>query len=156
MKKVVLMIAFVLGGFMAANASYLYWQVDASTHDNSPNVSTLYAYTGSQYYALGMSEGLSGSFNTDTWTGDSITWSSNDTKYFVELANYDTTTYTATSNYGPLNYSDISATVQLTELGKIATAWGAAQYTAGAVPEPTSGLLTLIGMALLGLRRKRA
>lgn len=35
-------------------------------------------------------------------------------------------------------------------------AWTGGKYTSTAVPEPTSGLLLLIGAAMMGLRRKRA
>ena len=37
-----------------------------------------------------------------------------------------------------------------------AKAWTGGTFTPTAVPEPTSGLLLLIGAAMMGLRRKRA
>ena len=37
-----------------------------------------------------------------------------------------------------------------------ANAWTGGIFTPTAVPEPTSGLLLLIGAAMMGLRRKRA
>ena len=35
-------------------------------------------------------------------------------------------------------------------------AWSVTSFTAGPVPEPTSGILSLFGLALLALRRKKA
>ena len=37
-----------------------------------------------------------------------------------------------------------------------ANAWTGGTFTPTAVPEPTSGVLLLIGAAMMGLRRKRA
>ena len=37
-----------------------------------------------------------------------------------------------------------------------AKAWTGGTFTPTAVPEPTSGVLLLIGAAMMGLRRKRA
>ena len=50
------------------------------------------------------------------------------------------------------------ATVQfkLTNATKAAGAWKDATGTGGGVPEPTSGLLLLVGGAMLALRRRRA
>ena len=153
MKKVLLMATLALGGFLVAHADYLYWSVSADANDSSPNMSTLYAYYGNTYYALSTVEGLTGSYNTTTWDGTAINW--DDASYYVELANYENSTYTATSNRGPLTWAQTSSSTSLTALTSIAAAWGSAQSRAGAVPEPTSGLLMLMGFALLGLKRKK-
>ena len=82
-------------------------------------------------------------------------YANGDTAYaailYVEGDNYmgNVATYTLTSD---LNYSmsDLS-----TKIGGLSTGAATAWSTA-AVPEPTSGLLMLLGMAGLALRRRRA
>lgn len=53
----------------------------------------------------------------------------------------------------PFNFKDESGTVFADKQASFA---GAGWYTTASVPEPTSGLLLLLGMAGLALRRKRA
>ena len=85
----------------------------------------------------------------------------NDTAYFVVFANdkmYVSTT--ADAGYLAVGTSPITFTSQSTpskttldaSSGYSAAGW----YGAAAVPEPTSGLLMLLGMAGLALRRRRA
>ena len=88
---------------------------------------------------------------------------SDSTSYSVYLAVFDTATITDSSNY----YLTTPATLQtLTGSNYAQVKWGS-QSTAsqaagawtsvtGSVPEPTSGLLMLVGLAGLALRRKRA
>ena len=80
---------------------------------------------------------------------------SNSQYYFIELYNGDKLVgYTATGVSG----SDLSTYIKewsdLSNMTQSMTGWGGAPFTA--VPEPTSGMLMLLGMALLGLRRKKA
>jgi len=60
---------------------------------------------------------------------------------------------------------DMSAYISKTEFGSnwsamtatsgFGTSGSGASWTSGAVPEPTSGLMLLVGMAMLGLRRRK-
>ena len=87
------------------------------------------------------------------------------TAYFVIFANDKMyVSNTAAANYNSLDPSEVNAInfgAQSTpsklsfDSGTYATN-GAGWYQAAAVPEPTSGLLMLLGMAGLALRRKRA
>ncbi len=86
-----------------------------------------------------------------------------DKSYTVYLAIFDTATITDSSNYY-LTDTQTFTTYTGTETAQVK--WGSqstASQAAGAwtsvtssVPEPTSGLLMLLGMAGLALRRKRA
>ena len=87
------------------------------------------------------------------------------TAYFVIFANDKMyVSNTAAANYNSLDPSEVNAInfgAQSTpsklsfDSGTYATN-GAGWYQAAAVPEPTSGLLMLLGMAGLALRRRRA
>ena len=91
------------------------------------------------------------------YTGASTDW----TAYFAVIQNdklYISDTATAPySDVGtaPIIFGDQDAASNATFADNSAYA-GAGWYAAGAVPEPTSGLLLLIGVAGLALRRKRA
>lgn len=88
---------------------------------------------------------------------------SDSTAYSVYLAVFDTATITDSSNYYLTEVKDLQT---LTGTSSQSLKWGS-QSTAsqaagawtsvtGSVPEPTSGLLMLLGMAGLALRRRRA
>ena len=58
----------------------------------------------------------------------------------------------------PYSYDSLAANVWATDIlsMKATTAKGFGKFQAVAVPEPTSGLLLLLGVAGLALKRKRA
>ena len=83
------------------------------------------------------------------------------TAYNVYLAVFDTTTITDSSKYyltDVLELTTFSGTnTQQIKFGSQSTASQAAgAWTSVNVPEPTSGLLMLVGLAGLALRRRRA
>ena len=86
---------------------------------------------------------------------------SDTTTYSVYLAIFDTATITDSSNYyltSPLSLTTVSGaeTAQI-KFGSQSTASQAAgAWTSVNVPEPTSGLLMLVGLGALALRRRRA
>ena len=77
--------------------------------------------------------------------------------FIVELGNIDSgDNWTTVATSAAKAYSDLGDYIHQTfdiNPGQIAV-WTPAQFTA-AVPEPSGGLLTLMGVALLALRRKR-
>ncbi len=84
--------------------------------------------------------------------------------YFIELGNYDGSKYTAAAQSGQIAYTDIGqytiTTAQLDDiLGHMSTATMQA-WTGGsgfqAVPEPTGGLMVLVGLSVFALRRRKA
>ena len=162
MKKliVVLGIAFVA---ISSQAAYLFWQVDSTyTVGNTEytvgadyNAAKLHAsYNGSSSVYDYIS--APGSNNADlTSLGENY----KDATYWVELVNYDDSTGTASTkveSLGNFTYAQLSGAFNTGALSvaNMTALWNGAQVMA--TPEPTSGLLTLLGMALLGLKRKKA
>lgn len=84
------------------------------------------------------------------------------TKYSAYLMIFDTTTITDNSNYYLTATKDFTAYEGATDVASVKWGSQSGSTTIGAwsavsdVPEPTSGLLMLIGLAGLALRRKRA
>lgn len=72
----------------------------------------------------------------------------------AEVSGMYQATSTTPLNFSPTTASKAAVTEWTTGSTSVATAGG--WYTAAAVPEPTSGLLLLLGMAGLALKRKRA
>ncbi len=74
--------------------------------------------------------------------------------YFIELYNNDQLVGYSTGVQGSSLTASIKEWSDLSNMTQSMTGWSASGFTA--VPEPTSGMLMLLGMALLGLRRKKA
>ena len=134
--------------------------IDATTYSTLAANTTGAALSDAVYAAYGSSLGSADASKATTAKGianiaDPTTYANGDTAYaailYVEGDNYmgNVATYTLTSD---LNYSmsDLS-----TKIGGLSTGAATAWSTA-AVPEPTSGLLMLLGMAGLARRRRRA
>lgn len=84
------------------------------------------------------------------------------TKYSVYAVIFDSETISDDSKFmvtsaasATATYGDSAGTTKTFAIGSQATASGT-WYSTAAVPEPTSGLLMLLGMAGLALRRRRA
>ena len=82
--------------------------------------------------------------------------------YYIELGNYDGSTFTAVARSEEKSYSELASNyiitdAQLNALNAQAlqsmAAWNGGQFTA--VPEPTGAMLMLLGFATLSLRRRR-
>ena len=113
----------------------------------------VYAAYGSSLASADASKGTNAK-GVATITDPTTTYGNGSTAYaallYVEGDNYmgNVATYTFTSD---LDYTVSDLSLSLGGAGTTATAWSTA-----AVPEPTSGLLMLLGMAGLALRRRRA
>jgi len=158
MKKLLIVFA-VLTATFAVNASYLYWTVgDTVTLDDGNTWSSGSHYTHAAVYGVkngawtmlaGYEEtSTSGSIDLGTTAYDSMV---------IELFKYDSGTYNSVAKKESA-YTDVAAYFHNSSLelaGVAASAmWNGNPYHA--VPEPTSGLMVMLGMALLGLKRKRA
>ena len=76
--------------------------------------------------------------------------------FIVELGNIDSSdNWTTVATSAAASYSDLGTYIHQTfDINPSSMAvWTPTQFTA--VPEPSSGLLTLLGLALISLRRKR-
>ena len=154
MKKVLLLAAMAVGA-LTGSADALYWQVGDSGYTGSDAAyASLYAKTGSGEATLidgayDLSEGT-GPFASDLGDATGSTYS-----FFVELYNstLDTVFVGNAANYDTLVSSGYVATSGIPTPTYATTGWAAVQT--GSVPEPTSGVLLLVGAGMLALRRRR-
>jgi len=157
MKQLLIILVAVVG--IAAHADYLYWMVgnNPQSGETITGGSTTFSWTEAKLYADG-SEVLGATLTSAAW-GD-----------YQDLGGY------AYANIGD-DYASKSFTIELfsgdqwlarsssasgSTLGQFITSGMSLNPAAGgwtptsyAVPEPTSGLLFLVGGMLLGLKRRR-
>lgn len=144
----------------SASASTLFWQVNADAAGSlgwdgtgKPTYAVLKATTGTLEEGVGiagydLSEGTA-------WATDLRTYGNSSYSFFVELINAaGSPVYTqkaATSYDNLLSSGYVSASALDRPTGAVSGGFNGAS-----VPEPTSGVLLLIGGAMLALRRRRA
>lgn len=158
MKKIIVGLVLAAAAF-AAKADYLYWGVTSSDVSNygSFNAARLWQKTGDETTAIGWLYDVPGAKSTSVAIDSSNQAS---TYYYVELCNYSASTWssvaTSSSTY---TYSSLVDKGVITSSDLIAQASVASQvltyHGVQATPEPTSGLLMLMGFAMLGLKRKK-
>ena len=141
------------------------WLVDKTTYDAATADSIVSSYSASLGTADGSVTGKGGAAGGTARTGDLAFSTTEDTTYYaLILTQYksgDTEMYLANKASAVINTAGTDASV-----GNLAKNWGGTGGSAltqwsGAgssdpSPEPTSGLLLLVGAGILGLRRKRA
>lgn len=143
----------------SASASTLFWQVNTDAAgplgwdgNGNPTYAVLKATTGTLAEGVGiagydLSEGK-------VWATDLGTYGNSSYSFFVELINASGKVYTqkaATSYDNLLSSGYVSASALDRPTGALSGGFNGAS-----VPEPTSGVLLLVGGALLALRRRRA
>ena len=172
MKKLVLV---ACAGLMAAfaNASELWWKLDttAKVYGESWSSAALFATTegfnyGGQQVGSTISNSLMGDLGyvaTELGTKGSSTYS-----FYVELYNSSNerigASYVSVGGYGQnqgaVSYNDLPEDAFYTpgmSTADVSPYAGFTDFTsANVVPEPTSGLMILLGLAALGLKRKHA
>lgn len=162
MKKAIILVAAIISGIVAKaeGYQYLYWQVQPEkVLPNVKEYNVAYFYTFQDFddkKAIGVTGVTPGSTSPMIQSSDLSSFGSN---YFVwELAYWDDEAKKATT----VGTTDVFTYAQLSEY--------MASYSGGSnlpkpgelfaptfvIPEPTSGMLMLIGLAGLALRRKRA
>jgi len=144
-----------------AVAGYLFL-VDATTYATYSGITDAKALSDAVYAAYGSKTATASQTGSSTKKGvvklsDTTEYSSGNTAYGIIL-------YTEGDNYMG-NYATYTFESSMdTTIGNLATTIGgdigggstATAWSTAAVPEPTSGLLLLLGMAGLALKRKRA
>lgn len=163
MKKLIVMFAAVVFATVAS-ADVLYWMVTEDKYGNSEEDVNVYAvYTGEPPagpHKVGTATSTEVAAALDyidpadaqPFQADVGTYVGNGWSYYIELATSGTelsrVTWQQAVNAGYLSSGAMSVPTGING----ATAFGGA---AANVPEPTSGLLFLIGGMLLGLKRRR-
>lgn len=163
MKKI-LVLGVIVFAAMVSQASYLYWQVqysDASQFESpeglAVNTATLYAVKGDDKKEIDWADidaKAVPAMKDIGWYNLGDLTDAGDYSFYVELANYNAETqdYKSLAVGQTLKYSELDAAGYiLPTLMAIAPAWSGGTYN---VPEPTSGLLVLLGLASLALKRK--
>ncbi len=156
MKKVLLLAAVAVGA-LTGSAGTLYWQVGDSGYTGSDAAyAALYATTAGSDAAMlvdgdySLANGNTGPFASDLGETTGATYS-----FFVELYNAsgDTVFVGDSANYDTLVSSGYVSTSGVLTPTYAGASWAAVQT--GSVPEPTSGVLLLVGAGMLALRRRR-
>ena len=170
MKKLILSMAMVAAfATFAEDTIYqvLYWQVadDASSIDGAAYACLYASLDGDSVRIDGVGQQLSdvmgnkSSMATLQGTAPNFNWGSyafTDADFYVELLNEN---WDAIAKSEGIAYANLKPYIDLSYAGSgvIQKATGAAVFSGyTAVPEPTSGLLMLLGVAGLALRRRRA
>ena len=169
MKKLLILTAAVVAG-VVANAATFKW-TGANIYDHTgttkyTGTAAIYAYltteTGADALTLVNVGVTAGTIKDGTTTGYTYDWSGavvgNGYNFYMVIEDGDYTFNSAISDPSAIKNGAAQATSTTTvQFANMASATqNTANWQSSAVPEPTSGLLMLLGMAGLALRRKRA
>lgn len=154
MKKLLTIAMITLAAFAAKADLYLYWTVPADAWDGA-EYAAIMGNTGSGYTQLGYKVAIGD--EADTLIGDSTSY----VDYIISLFTYaDGVWNTVANSSNVYTFSDLVATGSTYEnLGSMSQLVDSPASFSGftaTIPEPTSGLMLLIGLAGLALKRKLA
>lgn len=135
----------------ASSVSYYLWTMDASSYDALTDITKL---DKASAVATGKNSAIGGTVSyNDTTTynaGDTVNWAI----IFIYTDSDGKEWYIA--NKGSGSVDDLGSRLAFSNLAVTNYGGSAISGWTGAIPEPTSGLLLLLGVAGLALKRKRA
>ena len=147
----VLVMAFAL----VARADYLWWTVEESDYSGTVkgDVSDYFLYAQDTAGQATLIDALSANSGGTPKSIDLTAYASG-YSFYIELVNYESSAYTPVGQGTTASYVELAAHIasSLTEIPKV-TVWHGGPYHA--VPEPTSAMLVMLGLALAGLKRRR-
>lgn len=156
MKKLLTAVVLAFSGALMADT--LYWQVDPDSaggsgySGNDVAYAALFATLPEPGREIEFVEAVNGKVAghwADIGTGQNTT----DSWFFIELYNANGDTIYTQSD---VSYSQLLSSGYISTSGlSVPTGAAAGGYNGASVPEPSGGLLMLIGGALLALRRRR-
>ena len=155
MKKLLILAAVIVAG-VAANAAAFNWQAG---NIYGADGTTKFSGTATLYAIIG---GVDTAVNTATVTSGAVSKANTNFSNDSLVGNTTYDFYFVIEDSGKTFKSDVKADVLAQATATVTVNFGnmASQTQAAgnwaAVPEPTSGLLMLLGMAGLALKRKRA
>ena len=159
MKKLIVMM-FAVAAMISAKAadSYIYWMIDEIPAAPAFSYASIWVDKGGgsfetlEEFLTGVGEGETQTSLAAVSTKVDASYLTDGYSYYVELMNADGE---ATHKSGLFGYTEIASHIyQAPNPTPAAFNMGEKGFTA--VPEPTSGLLLLLGVAGLALKRKRA
>ena len=153
MKRILVLSASILAATFA-NASFLLWQVD--TTDYSGKITDTV-----NRYQLWTTDGTTSTKLQTTSTAgspnnyDVSSYSTGNYSFYVELVNWESADkVTTVAKSESVTYSELSANIVTTlESVSSVSPWHASNYES--VPEPTTGLMLLLGLSLVSLKRRK-
>lgn len=152
-------VAFASLVAVTAKAEALYWQVDQGTTDKAFQYAILNATDGTTTHQLAgaAAEGTAPDQFVSLQNTDISSYASDTYSFFVELANYNNGAWetVASGAKNAINYTDLQQYVATSFQEGLAFSQSGGYNMGQNVPEPTSGLLLLMGGAMLALRRRR-
>lgn len=176
MKKLIVALSLILSFGFAAQAEYLFWQLSDTAKDGTGksigdfSYAAIFAETPTTQLKLADETGASTDYTYATvdksapqqivinldQLGDPSCYS-----FYIEYFNYNDG-WNSVGTSGKQTYDQLaqngaiytgSAMEAITDIAGLKM-WTGSSYAA-ATPEPTGGLLVMLGMALIGLKRKR-
>ena len=155
---------FVVGMFFAvsAQASALYWQVTQGTTDQAFQYAQL-KVTGGDLASptvvdMAEAEGTAPNNYVSITSSELGQYGADGYSFFVEMVNYSNDEFQTVATGATYSYNELvsSGYVATGAISTAAAQAAASQANMGSpIPEPSSGLLLLMGGAMLALRRRR-
>lgn len=154
MKKLLLALAIVGAMALTSNAGYLMWQTNSSYTGNDFTYSVYGGDTSSGFNYLA-------SVNAGQANNSTITFDVGNTaaqSYYVEIWNYSNSGWDVWQRSDSVSYTDLADAGALIFPNDMTSVEMLVPFTGAhysGVPEPTSAMMILLGLAGLALKRKR-
>ena len=167
MKKVLFLVLCAITTLMVKGEQFLYWQISQTGAGDAA-----VEFQGATLFAVVDGETIKVTDTTHVTALDAYTTTTisnpqkqllagdllaSTTSFYIELQNYDGGNWTAVGMSEIKTYEDLVTMNAIEGLGSVTHGYGVTPWdpAVNAVPEPSSGLLILVGGALLALRRRK-